>query len=185
MKTIPTRRELQQIVDLHVLQIVSVQDGGTDGGLTLLRLHQEFEDEFQPLLADKPYTALQRTYKQWLMVGIENHYSPGSASLPTAVRVSSIRDSEVVHRRNRLALNEELWSEYLEDIRTLAAACVEELVQAIRAGKETDQLVVQHNLAAAQLGIDYGFTEAEDRRDLDSFRNAYTAELERHTHGAA
>ncbi|KLB63901.1 hypothetical protein XEUV490_22255, partial [Xanthomonas euvesicatoria] len=66
MKTIPTRRELQQIVDLHVLQIVSVQDGGTDGGLTLLRLHQEFEDEFQPLLADKPYTALQRTYKQWV-----------------------------------------------------------------------------------------------------------------------
>lgn len=181
IKTIPTRAELKQIVDLHVLRIVAVQDAGGDGGPTLLQLHQEFEDQYQPLLADKPYTALQRTYKQWIMAGIENYYTPGSAALPPPVRASSVKDNDVVHRRNRLAMNEELRKEYLEDLTFLAARCVEQLVQAIHSGQDTDQLVVQHNLAAAQLGMDYGFMEEEDRRDLESFRNAYAEELKRRT----
>ena len=185
MDVIPNYDELRQLADAKGLAIATAFRIDGDGTGQVDVVFNEFADRYQPLLADKPYTALFRTYKNWVLAAIQNALESGSAVAEPPVKVSSITDGQVIHRRNRLSMSADLWSEYTSELKGLATLRANELVQAIREGEDAESLMHLHNLEMAQLGLDYGLTEDEDRRDSDVFSRTYTAVLEAATRGAA
>lgn len=183
MDVIPNYDSLRQLADAKGIAIATafrIDGNGTGQAEAVFR---EFADRYQPLLADKPYTALLLTYKNWVIAAIENALELGSAVADPPVRVSSITDGQVVHRRNRLSLSSDLWAEYTSELKSLATTRANELVQAIREGEDVESLMHLHNLEMAQLGLDYGLTEEEDRRISDLFSRTYTSVLDAATRG--
>ncbi|HEY0914243.1 MAG TPA: hypothetical protein VGE22_05180 [Solimonas sp.] len=178
MDAVPSYDELRQLADAKGLAIATAFRIDGDGTGQVDVVFNEFADRYQPFLADKPYTALFRTYKNWVLVAIQNALEPGSAVAEPPVKVSSIADGQAIHRRNRLSMSADLWSEYTSELQNLATVRANELLRAVRNGEDAESLMHLHNLEMAQLGLDYGLTEDEDRRDCEIFSRTYTAVLE-------
>ena len=178
MDTIPTSKEIRELATLKAIAMATSLRTGGDGTEELQKAADEFTDKYQPLLLDKPFTAIFNTYKQYLIAALNNIFEPGSATYGEPVQISSILDGQEVHRRNRLSLNDEQWDDYIGHLKRTAIECAHEMIDAIRDGEDTDSLLHQHNMRMAALGMDYGLTEEEDLRQGNIAAETYTKALD-------
>ena len=66
-----------------------------------LRLLKEFQATWQPRLSDKEYTALYRTYTDWVLADVRSISGSGPTNRIQMISPESIPDGTEIHRPNR------------------------------------------------------------------------------------
>lgn len=181
MNALPSYSELRQMADAKGAGIATAFRTNGDVIHQVSLALQDFAEMYQPLLADKVYTAIFLTYKNWVSVAMQNALDPGSAKAEPPVRVSALEQDQIIYRSNRLELSDDLWRDYASDLRCLAEVRAKELARVIISGGDTDKAMRLHNIEMAQLGMDYGLTEEEAHRYRDSYADTYTSIIRKET----
>ncbi len=175
MNALPSYSELRQMADAKGIGIATAFRTNGDVTHQVSLALQEFAETYQPLLADKIYTAIFLTYKNWVSVAMQNALDPGSAKAEPPIRVSALEHDQIIHRSNRLELSDDLWRDYVSDLRCLAEVRAKELARVIISGGDTDTTIRLHNIEMAQLGMDYGLPEEDANKYRESYVDTYTS----------
>ena len=176
MNTIPTYAELQKMASVAAQEIIESKENDNHN-LVISKKLRQFEAAYQTLLSDKVYTALYRTYSDWLLCEVKNHFSPGSSTPIKPIKPSSISDNEVIYRRNRLRLSNDMANDCLFDIELYIENAVTELVKTIQQGLPYDELISKHQLEATKIYMDYGLTEDESNAVSEKIKSHYNLVL--------
>lgn|GEM_PF-5554541 len=118
MNALPSYSELRQMADAKGIGIATAFRTNGDVTHQVSLTLQEFAETYQPLLVDKIYTAIFLTHKNWVSVAMQNALDPGSVKAEPPIRVSALEHDQIIHRSNRLELSDDLWRDYVSDLRT-------------------------------------------------------------------
>lgn len=174
---IPSYEQLKMMADAHALEASVAFHADGDGKVEVDRIFEEFSETYQPLLADRPYAALFKTYHSLVLTSLTNLLTGQCSPPPSPVKVSEIIDSDLIYRANRLGANDELWNDYVISTNALAEHLAKEMATAISKGSDTEALLQQHNLQYVALWHSFGISDKEQEREPNLFRDSYSSHL--------
>lgn len=174
---IPSYEHLKMMADAHALEASVAFHADGDGKVEVDRIFKEFSETYQPLLADRPYAALFKTYHSLVLTSLTNLLTGQCSPPPSPVKVSEIMDSDLIYRANRLSANDELWNDYVNSTNALAEHLAKEMAAAISKGVDTEALLQQHNLQYVALWHRFGISDKEQEREPNLFSDSYSSHL--------
>ena len=174
---IPSYEQLKMMADAHALEASVAFHSDGDGRGEVDRIFQEFSATYQPLLADRPYAALFKTYHSLVLTSLTNLLTGQCNPPPPPVKVSEILDADLIYRANRLGANDELWNDYVGATKALAEDLARQMAISIRRGEDTEALLQHHNLQYIVLWHSFGISDKEKEREPNLFSETYSSHL--------
>lgn len=175
---IVSQAELERIVQRDAEAIVSA-GLGRPGEAMSQHLFEEFRQQWQPSLSDKEYSALFRTYSNWVIAAVTNHYKPGSVMRAPAVVAASIQDGDEIARPDAEPMSEEKLEPLINKSKFMGESDASEIASTTRNGGDGSEVLRERldrflRFAAAQKP-----NEDEGERLLKAYQTALNSALQR------
>lgn len=169
--------QLEHLARQHAVAVVEAGDVDGRGAELHKVLLEKFRDTWQPSLSDKAYTALYRTYTDWVMAAISNHYRPGSVVAGPFISPSSIPDGFEIVRANAEPMSAERWDMLAKQAVSIAKKSAEKVAEISKTGGDgrsemSTQLDIFLRASAA-----YKPNEDESIKVLEIYHSALNAAL--------
>jgi hypothetical protein len=160
-------------------EVFALEKAGGDGLALRKEQLRNFQLAYQPLLSDKEYTALFRTYDNLFMTAMKNQYAPGSAVAAPAVTPESIKDGDEIYRPNAaLAMDPIRWRAFLADVEKMAERFAKEIAALAASGADAGPRMKEHQMEAAKFALDHGVDDAQFVEQAAVYKAKYLATLE-------
>ena len=164
------RRDAELIVNAGV---------GDEGEAMSRRLFGEFQKKWQPSLTDKEYTALFKTYSNWVIADVSNHYKPGSATRAPAVNPGSILDGDEIPRPDAESMSANELNSLLEKAKLMAEGAASEIASITRSGGDGNKALQDRLNTFLRFAATRKPTEDEGERLIKAFQDALKSALQK------
>lgn len=170
--------ELERIVQQDAEIIISA-GLGRPGEVVSQRLFEDFRRQWQPSVSDKEYTALFRTYSNWVIAAVANHLKPGSVIPAPSVSATSIQDGDEIPRPDAEPMKVAQLESLVREAQLMAEHAAYEIASTTRNGGDGKEALSERLDSFLRFAAAQKPNEDESDKLLKAYQTALNSALQR------